>query len=206
MASTGKSCTAPRPQPLLRHRGACSGRGGDPQTIRDAVLARAARLSDAARGLLEAVAVVPPQAELWLLNILVGDAVERLEECLSSGMLSPEPQGVASGTSSPGSRSRSQSPQIAGPNCTSRCFPHSSTRRTTRTPLDSLTTPRRPPTPKRSCATRRPRPNARVSRCPSRVCRSIRSRASVRPTPSASPAGRALRTPFIRVLPDGSIG
>jgi DNA-binding CsgD family transcriptional regulator len=66
-----------------------------PQTIRDAVLARAARLSGAARGLLEAVAVVPPQAELWLLNILVGDAVERLEECLSSGMLSPEPQGVA---------------------------------------------------------------------------------------------------------------
>jgi DNA-binding CsgD family transcriptional regulator/tetratricopeptide (TPR) repeat protein len=66
-----------------------------PQTIRDAVLARAARLSDAARGLVEAVAVVPPQAELWLLNILVGDAVERLEECLASGMLSPEPQGVA---------------------------------------------------------------------------------------------------------------
>jgi DNA-binding CsgD family transcriptional regulator/tetratricopeptide (TPR) repeat protein len=66
-----------------------------PQTIRDAVLARAARLSDAARGLVEAVAVVPPQAELWLLNILVGDAVEYLQECLGSGMLGPELQGVA---------------------------------------------------------------------------------------------------------------
>jgi DNA-binding CsgD family transcriptional regulator/tetratricopeptide (TPR) repeat protein len=66
-----------------------------PQTIRDAVLARAARLSDAARAFIEAVAVVPPQAELWLLNILVGDSVERLEECLGSGMLSPEPHGVA---------------------------------------------------------------------------------------------------------------
>jgi DNA-binding CsgD family transcriptional regulator/tetratricopeptide (TPR) repeat protein len=66
-----------------------------PQTVRDAVLARAARVSPAARTLLEAVAVVPAQAELWLLESLAGDAVDRLEECLSSGMLTSVSGGVA---------------------------------------------------------------------------------------------------------------
>ncbi len=61
-----------------------------PDTVRDAVLARAARLSDGARELLEAVAVVPPHAELWLLEALAPDSVGRLEECLVSGMLSSE--------------------------------------------------------------------------------------------------------------------
>jgi DNA-binding CsgD family transcriptional regulator/tetratricopeptide (TPR) repeat protein len=58
-----------------------------PDTVRDAVHARATRLSPPARMLLDAVAVAPPQAELWLLDSLAGDAVDRLEECLSSGVL-----------------------------------------------------------------------------------------------------------------------
>ena len=66
-----------------------------PQTVRDAVLARAARLSPAARTLVEAVAVVPPEAELWLLGALTADVVDRLDECLASGMLTAEPGGVA---------------------------------------------------------------------------------------------------------------
>jgi DNA-binding CsgD family transcriptional regulator/tetratricopeptide (TPR) repeat protein len=45
--------------------------------------------------LLDAVAVVPPQAELWLLESLADDAVDRLEECLSSGMLASVSGGVA---------------------------------------------------------------------------------------------------------------
>jgi DNA-binding CsgD family transcriptional regulator/tetratricopeptide (TPR) repeat protein len=65
-----------------------------PQTIRDAVLARAARLSSEARTLLEAVAVVPLHAELWLLEALA-DEVHQLDECLGSGMLTPQEQGVA---------------------------------------------------------------------------------------------------------------
>jgi DNA-binding CsgD family transcriptional regulator/tetratricopeptide (TPR) repeat protein len=61
-----------------------------PDTVRDAVLARAARLTYAAREVLEAVAVVPPHAELWLLDALVPASIDRLEECLVSGMLRAE--------------------------------------------------------------------------------------------------------------------
>jgi predicted ATPase len=46
-----------------------------PLTVRDAVHARTARLSPDARSLLEAVAVVPWDAELWLLEALAGEAV-----------------------------------------------------------------------------------------------------------------------------------
>jgi DNA-binding CsgD family transcriptional regulator/tetratricopeptide (TPR) repeat protein len=73
-----------------------AGAEGIPDTVRDAVLARAAHLSPAARTVLEAVAVVPQQTELWLLDALAGTAVEDgLDECLSSGMLVPAPAGVA---------------------------------------------------------------------------------------------------------------
>jgi DNA-binding CsgD family transcriptional regulator/tetratricopeptide (TPR) repeat protein len=68
--------------------------GGIPDTVRDAVLARAARLSPAARRVLEAVAVAPPLAELWLLEGLAGDEARSLDECVTSGMLSSEPVGV----------------------------------------------------------------------------------------------------------------
>src|SRR5215217_2114776 len=71
--------------------------GGDriPDTVRDAIFARAARLGPVARRLLEAVAVVPPQAELWLLEALAGAALDALDECLTSGMLVSEPAGIA---------------------------------------------------------------------------------------------------------------
>ena len=64
-------------------------------TVRDAVLARAARLSPSAAALLEIVAVVRPRAELWLLDPLADGALDGLEECFDSGMLVHEPEGVA---------------------------------------------------------------------------------------------------------------
>jgi len=66
-----------------------------PETVRDAVLTRAARLSPTARQLLEVVAVVPPQAELWLLEATAAEAIDRLDECLTSGMLTAVTGAVA---------------------------------------------------------------------------------------------------------------
>ena len=66
-----------------------------PDTVRDAVLARAARLPAAARTLLEAVAVLPGHVELSLLEALAGELVDRLDECLASGMLVQGPAHVA---------------------------------------------------------------------------------------------------------------
>jgi DNA-binding CsgD family transcriptional regulator len=65
-----------------------------PPTVKDAVLARAMRLSPSAREFLEAAAVVPQRAELWLLEALAGAAVEAVDECVGAGMLVPEGDGV----------------------------------------------------------------------------------------------------------------
>ena len=65
-----------------------------PATVKDAVLARAMRLSPNARALLEAAAVVPQRAELWLLGALAGAAVGAVDECVSAGMLVVDGDGV----------------------------------------------------------------------------------------------------------------
>lgn len=72
-----------------------AGSGEIPATVREAVLARAARLSPAANAVLDAVAIAPPHVELWLLDELVADAADPLDECLSSGMLEVAAGGVA---------------------------------------------------------------------------------------------------------------
>ncbi len=65
-----------------------------PATVKDAVLARVMRLSPSARELLQAAAMVPQRAELWLLEALAGAAVEAVDECVSAGMLVAEGDGV----------------------------------------------------------------------------------------------------------------
>jgi predicted ATPase len=68
---------------------------GAPMTVRDAVLARIAHLSPAARPLLELASVVPTRTERWLLEAVLGAAVSVLEECLTSGMLTLDQTMVA---------------------------------------------------------------------------------------------------------------
>jgi DNA-binding CsgD family transcriptional regulator/tetratricopeptide (TPR) repeat protein len=92
------------PQELYRQTGGnpfyvtevlASGDTGIPHSVRDAVLARSARVSPEARNLLEAVAIVPPRAELWMLEALTPEAFGRLEECVGAGMLSADRSGVS---------------------------------------------------------------------------------------------------------------
>ena len=70
------------------------GAGQAPETVRDAVIARSARLSDSARRLTEAVSILQPWAEIRLLEAIAADTADRIEECLASGMLVPLPDGV----------------------------------------------------------------------------------------------------------------
>jgi len=58
-----------------------------PPTVRDAVLARAARLTPAARGVAELVCVVPGRTEPWLLEQAAQADEAAIEGCLSIGMV-----------------------------------------------------------------------------------------------------------------------
>ena len=61
--------------------------GTMPRSVRDAVLARAARLRGMARDLLDVASVVPGPVETWLLDALAPTAAKLLDECLATGML-----------------------------------------------------------------------------------------------------------------------
>ena len=66
-----------------------------PGTVREAVLARVALLSVEARALLDPLAVMRPGADLSLFEALAGDAIDRIDECLASGVVVPAGEGVA---------------------------------------------------------------------------------------------------------------
>ena len=66
-----------------------------PESVRDAVLARAARLPGCARALLDAVAIAPPRAEVWLLEEIAADELAFVEDGLTSGMLRVHRDGIA---------------------------------------------------------------------------------------------------------------
>ena len=60
--------------------------GEIPNSVRDAVVARVARLSADARGLAELVATVPGHTEPWLIQAVVQASEAAIEECTLSGM------------------------------------------------------------------------------------------------------------------------
>lgn len=60
---------------------------GVPATVRDAVLARAGRLSPAARQVAELVCVVPGRTEPWLVEQIARPEQTAIEDCLSVGMV-----------------------------------------------------------------------------------------------------------------------
>jgi DNA-binding CsgD family transcriptional regulator/tetratricopeptide (TPR) repeat protein len=66
-----------------------------PATVRDAVLARVAALSDRGRSLLEALTVPRPGSGLHLLAEIAGAAFGALDECLGSGVIVVSGDGVA---------------------------------------------------------------------------------------------------------------
>jgi DNA-binding CsgD family transcriptional regulator/tetratricopeptide (TPR) repeat protein len=66
-----------------------------PATVRDAVLARAARLSPEARAVLGAAAVVPQRVEVWLLEELTGAPAAPVDECVEAGILVADASGIA---------------------------------------------------------------------------------------------------------------
>ena len=66
------------------------GEQGIPATVQDAILARVARLSPAARSVLEAAAVIGPRVEPWLLDAMGGVEADAVDECLAMGMLRTE--------------------------------------------------------------------------------------------------------------------
>jgi DNA-binding CsgD family transcriptional regulator/tetratricopeptide (TPR) repeat protein len=66
-----------------------------PVTVRDAVLARAARLSPAAREIAELVCVVPGKTESWLLEQAAQPDAASIEGCLGIGMLRYEDASLA---------------------------------------------------------------------------------------------------------------
>jgi DNA-binding CsgD family transcriptional regulator len=63
-----------------------------PTTVRDAVLARTARLSASGQAVLEVAAIVGLRVEPWLLSIVAGAAYYAIDECVSLGMLQAQEQ------------------------------------------------------------------------------------------------------------------
>jgi DNA-binding CsgD family transcriptional regulator/tetratricopeptide (TPR) repeat protein len=72
-----------------------AGDHGIPATVRDAVLARTARLPGQARAALEAAAVIGFRSESRLLTALLGSDAPAIDDCISAGVLRAEPAAFA---------------------------------------------------------------------------------------------------------------
>jgi predicted ATPase len=72
-----------------------AGVAGIPATVRDAVLARTARLSPSAQAVLEVAAIIGLRVELWLLAELAGAEFGAIEACIAVGVIHAEEQWLA---------------------------------------------------------------------------------------------------------------
>jgi DNA-binding CsgD family transcriptional regulator/tetratricopeptide (TPR) repeat protein len=66
-----------------------------PETVRDAVLTRSAQLSGPAQLLLESLALLPTDAELWLIERAFPELAGEVDECISAGVLENAGDAVA---------------------------------------------------------------------------------------------------------------
>ncbi len=69
--------------------------GGLPATVRDAVLARAARLAPAGRAVLDAAAVIGSRIDPSMLERVLGGVVEGLADCIQVGVLEADGDSIA---------------------------------------------------------------------------------------------------------------
>ena len=65
-----------------------------PASVRDAVLARTARLADGARSVVEAAAVAPTRIEVWLLQALAEATDDHIDACVAAGVLRTDEPGT----------------------------------------------------------------------------------------------------------------
>jgi predicted ATPase/DNA-binding CsgD family transcriptional regulator len=72
-----------------------SGDASVPPTVRDAVLARAARLSREARDVLDAASIVVGRIETWLLETILSPSPAAIEDCVAYGMLRADGDSLA---------------------------------------------------------------------------------------------------------------
>ena len=120
MTSTPTSCTAgpaaTRSSSSRRSRPAAS---GCPTRCATRSSPAPRGLPEPARRLLDAVAVVPGQVELWLLEALAGELADRVDECLAAGMLvaGPRARRVPPRAGAPGDRGGDRR-RTAGWRCT----------------------------------------------------------------------------------------
>lgn len=72
-----------------------AGESGVPPTVRDAVLARASRLSEPARSVLDVAAAIGFSSEAWLLDAVAGPDADAVDECVAMGVLRQQSEGIA---------------------------------------------------------------------------------------------------------------
>jgi predicted ATPase/DNA-binding CsgD family transcriptional regulator len=79
--------------PFFATEALASGAAAIPETVRDAVLARATRLSKVGRATLDAAAVNGAHGETWLLTEVAGRDAPGLRDCVAAGMLRVDGEG-----------------------------------------------------------------------------------------------------------------